>query len=231
MSDRPHVLITGANRGLGLELARQFARRGADLILVNRTPLDPGTLHADHMDGAVVELLCDLADPGSLPAKLAEALSGRALSIVVNNAGIFYQAEEHGLSGLNLADIARMIAVNATAPALLIAAVAPYLARDAKIVNILSDMAFPETWDGTYPLYRATKAFLWSLTANRAGARDETIVIGIDPGWMRTDMGGADAPDDPVEVAAGIVALLDRPDRLSQGRVFGLRELLALPSA
>jgi NAD(P)-dependent dehydrogenase (short-subunit alcohol dehydrogenase family) len=223
---RSCTLITGANRGLGLHLARALILAGEDLLLVCRTPADLSALTHGTPDANLDQVVCDLRDPQALADQIGQALRDRSARCVINNAGLFSQDEEHGLRGLRPAAIMDMVAVNATAPAVITGAVQRYLTTDAVLVNILSDMAFPESWDGTYPLYRATKAFLWSLTVNTAaelGVRG-VKTIGIDPGWMRTDMGGAEAPDDPREVAAGIVALLKRPQLLNNGTVYGLRD-------
>ena len=227
------TLITGANRGLGFDLARALVAAGENLLLICRTPADLPALTQGTLDANLSQLVCDLRDPQALADQIGEALRDRSVRCVINNAGLFSQDEEHGLCGLRLAAIMEMIAVNATAPAVITSVVQRYLTADAVLVNILSDMAFPESWDGTYPLYRATKAFLWSLTVNTAAELGTRGVktIGIDPGWMRTDMGGAEAPDDPRAVAAGIVGLLEQPQLLYSGRVYGLRDFAVAPHA
>ncbi|MBB2485168.1 SDR family NAD(P)-dependent oxidoreductase [Mitsuaria sp. WAJ17] len=224
---RPLTLITGANRGLGHHLARLLAAAGSDLLLVCRRPLSPDQRAALQGGGqAVVELACDLRDPQALAAGLRPLLEARPLHCAINNAGVFSQQEELGLSGLAIGDIIDMTSVNATAPAVISALVQDKLQPGGVLVNVLSDMAFPQTWNGSYPLYCATKAFLWALTVNSATALEArgAKVIGLDPGWMKTDMGGDEAPDDPVEVARGLLSLLAAPQRLDNGRVYGLSD-------
>lgn len=208
----PCTVITGANRGLGLHLARRLAVPGSDLLLLGRTPSEVGGEH----------IPCDLGDPHAVATAAEHHLADRSVGLLVNNAGVFSQAEEAGLGGLTPDDLARMLLVNAVAPALLTRAALRRAAPGLLIVNILSDMAFPGDWDGTYPAYRASKALLWSLTVNTnaEAARHGGKAIGIDPGWMRTDMGGPDAPDDPELIADGIAALCARGQALQGGAVY-----------
>ncbi|MGW8142278.1 SDR family NAD(P)-dependent oxidoreductase [Sphingomonas zeae] len=216
------TIVTGANRGLGLHLARLLASAGHDLVLVGRTPADPGLGRTGSGSTRLLQVSCDLRDPRSLATALAPHLDGQAVGLLINNAGVFSQAEEHGLSEMEPAAIVDMMLVNAVAPAILSRAVLERPGPGSLIVNILSDMAFPCDWDGTYPAYRASKALLWSLTVNMEAeaARQGGKVIGVDPGWMWTDMGGPEAPDDPALIAAGIVALCERRTELRGGKVY-----------
>lgn len=219
----PLTLVTGANRGLGLHLSRALARQGHRLILVCRDGTRmPDLCEPSREDGEHALVSCDLTRPVGLERQLIAALTGMQLTFVINNASIFSEKEEGGLGDLSAQEIADMVMVNSAAPAIVMHAVEKLLAPGAVVINVLSDMAFPADWDGSYPLYRATKAFLWSLTVNAQVlfARRGAKVIGVDPGWMRTDMGGPNAPNDPVAAASGILGLLRDQQTLQSGAVY-----------
>ncbi len=217
------ALITGANRGLGAELREAFTSRGATVLQLNRKVPDgvaAGTGWA-----------IDLSDLGSLSKAAAHIASQLPpIDVLVNNAGVFSQDERDGLRHLSLEQVSEMVAVNAVAPTILMRALQRNIRAGGLVVNILSDMAFPSTWQGDFPLYRATKSFLWSLTANGGlSASAHFAVIGVDPGWMRTNMGGPTAPHHAKTMAEGIVGLVKRRETLQSGNVYSALTGEAIP--
>jgi NAD(P)-dependent dehydrogenase (short-subunit alcohol dehydrogenase family) len=186
----PTVLITGANRGIGLEFARQYAADGWSVIATARRPAEAGELNA-----LGVEVLpLDAADPASIDA-LARQLDGRAIDIVIANAGVM------GPTRLDPDGWAATLATNSIGPTLLANALKPNVAAGAerKIVAITSRMgSIADNESGGFVAYRSSKAALnaaWrSLSIDWRG---EGITLAmLHPGWVQTDMGGSGAQID-----------------------------------
>ena len=207
-----HALVTGANRGLGLELTRQLLAAGSRVIAACRHPGKATALNtlAGEYPGRLHVLPLDVAEPKT-HAELARELplvlgdEGR-LDLLVNNAGVLHSGERFGhLTATNLDDSFR---TNAAGPLLLTQALAPLLADGAKVVNLSSRLGSVglTTRFGT-PSYNISKAALNMATAlmARALADRGIAVIALSPGWVRTDMGGADAELEPAQAMAGLL--------------------------
>jgi NAD(P)-dependent dehydrogenase (short-subunit alcohol dehydrogenase family) len=189
----PTSLVTGTNRGIGLELTKQLRARGYDVIAVCRTPSKE--LAAT---GARVESGVDVADPAALAA-LTKRLGATQLDLVIHNAGIL---DSDGLDALDADTIVRSFQVNALGPLLLTAALQKNLAPGAKVALITSRMgSIADNSSGGMYAYRMSKAAL-----NMAGvslAKDlapRGIAVAIlHPGPVKTDMtrghGQIEAPD------------------------------------
>lgn len=200
-------LVTGANRGIGLELARQLRARGDHVIGAVRDPAAAGALREL---GVELEAL-DVADEPSIVA-LGDRLRGRALDVLVNNAGI--GDFESGLAELTGAALARFFAVNATGPVLMARTLLPQLraGRMRKIAHVSSDMgSIARNLSGGAYGYRASKAALNMLNVSLAHElRAEGFTsIALNPGWLRTDMGGPAAPLDVATGVRDVVRLID----------------------
>lgn len=210
-----HVLITGANRGLGLEFTRQYLARGATVHAACRAPGQATALAAlagDH-PGRLHRLALDVADPeniGGLRRQL-EAHTDR-LHRLVNNAGILVRGERFG--ELDPTVMARSHAVNTIGPVLVSQACAPLLerGRPARLANISSGLGSIAGVDGFHsPSYNASKAALnmWTrLLAQELNPRG-VLCFALRPGWVRTDMGGEQAELTPEVSVAGMIAALE----------------------
>ena len=190
------VLITGANRGLGLELARQYAGDGWRVEAACR---DPGAAEAlAALAGDIRPHALEVNDGASVAA-LAAALEGTPLDLLINNAGIFHGDETFGQ--LDLASFAEVLATNTIGPLAMAEAFAAHLAAAGAplIVNISSrNGSIAEAEGGGYA-YAASKAALNMVTRKLAKhlVPQGIAVVAISPGWVRTDMGGADAELSP----------------------------------
>lgn len=184
------VLITGANRGLGLEFARQYEAAGWTVIGTARSPDRATELKALGVE--VLEL--DVLDRDSI-AGLAAALDGRGIDMLINNAGIF--PRESAIENVNADDYARTLMVNSLGPVLVTQALMPNLRAGElkRIVNITSQLASIENNSGGYYGYRESKAALNMFTRSLALelGPEGFICLAIHPGWVRTDMGGPQA--------------------------------------
>ncbi len=194
------MLITGANRGIGLALARHAVAGGAQVIGTHR-----GTAPA--VAGIDWQAL-QVTDPAS-HHDLAGRLAGRPIDLLVCNAGVLLDGEETLDSGYPAAMWADTLAVNVTGVFLTIQSLLPNIrAAKGKIAIISSQMGSDTKAPGGSYIYRASKAAALNIGRNLAtDLRGEGIAVGIyHPGWVRTDMGGPRADISEDEAATGLLA-------------------------
>lgn len=204
-------LVTGANRGIGLELVRQMAARGDDVIAVCRK----SSAALDKL-GVRVETDIDVADAAAAAA-LAQRLAGVKLDVLVNNAGIL---RGESLDALDFSGIEQQFEVNALGPLRVTAALLAHLTPGAKVIIITSRMgSIADNGSGGYYGYRMSKA-----AVNAAGvslARDlkgrGVAVALLHPGMVATEMTGKHgiAPED---AARGVLARIDALTMDTTGR-------------
>ena len=205
------VLVTGANRGLGLEFSKQYLAAGWRVIATARRPEEAAELKALGEGVRVVSL--DVTKPESVAA-LAAALAKQPIDLLINNAGQGVGLEPGSLGALKIDDFDRVMQVNAIGPVRVTQALLPNLraGRGKMIVGISSGLGSFE-WNraGGFYGYRESKAalqmFMRSLAAELKG--EGFICIALIPGWVKTDMGGPDAPLSPPESVAGMRKVLD----------------------
>lgn len=185
------VLITGANRGIGLELARQYSSAGWQVIATARSPD-----RAEELNGLDVRVLqLDVTDQESV-VRLAHDLGDQSIDILINNAGILPEAKS--IADVNFDDFNRVLAVNTVGPIRVTQALLPNLRRGSlrKIINISSIVGSiaNNTGGGMYG-YRESKAALNMFTTSLAIElrADRFTCIVMHPGWVQTDMGGKNA--------------------------------------
>ncbi|MDX2472457.1 MAG: SDR family oxidoreductase [Candidatus Krumholzibacteria bacterium] len=200
------VLVTGANRGLGLEFARQLQAAGATVIGTARKPEKAEELKAL---GVRVEQL-DVADPASVAA-LAERLDGAPLDVLLNNAGIFLERGDFESADPEAA--MKVYNVNTVGPMRVTQALLPNLRLGQRklIMNMSSGLGSIGNNDrGAFVSYRASKAALNMQTRTQAVelAKENFICIAMSPGWVRTDMGGENASLSPAESVSGMLGVL-----------------------
>ena len=219
-NDPGTVLITGANRGLGLEFARQLDSLGYTVIGTARKPSRATELKEL---GVRVEQL-DVTDPESVSG-LAERLDGMAIDILINNAG-FFDRSNRTLEEVEFDVMARTLEVNALGPLRVARALLPNLeaSRGKTIVNITSQMGSIERNGGGYYSYRTSKAALNQITVTLARELDDegfTCIV-MHPGWVRTRMGGEAATYSPDESVAGMIGVIRGLTTADNGRFLDL---------
>jgi len=221
------VFVTGANRGIGLAIARQLAERGYSVLLGSRDPKSgedaAESLRRIGLDAAAVHI--DLNVPGTIDAAVEDVLkSGRHIDALINNAGVLH---EKPLLELTDGEIAESIAAHLTGPLRLVRGLVPDMIarRHGRIVNVSSGWgSFTEGMGGP-GLYGVTKAALNALTVRLAKELPSTIKINaMCPGWVRTRMGGQGATRTPDEGADTAVWLATLPDDGPTGGFFRDRE-------
>jgi NAD(P)-dependent dehydrogenase (short-subunit alcohol dehydrogenase family) len=208
-------LITGANRGIGLELARQYLERG-DVVLATARNLEtaedlqalaaqnPGRCHLLPLD------VTDEAAIAAVAALAATLVDG--LDVLINNAGVFPRNERP--ETLDAQTMLETLHVNAVAPLIVARELLDLLRRGRRprVLNITSQLgSLTRRASGRCYSYCSSKAALNMLTRSLAFdlQPDGIIAVVVHPGWVQTDMGGAHAPVLVGESARGIIALAD----------------------
>ena len=198
----PTVLVTGTNRGIGLEFARQYSADGWEVIATAREP--SAELQA-------LDVLIEEVDMQDLDAVLALGERVRKLDLLIANAGTWIP-EQAGTAeeGRAWAD---MLVTNTIAPYLLAKSLLPQVsAAKGKLMALTSGMGSIGESSGGYVPYRSSKAALnmaWHALAIEA-KRLGVVAAVLDPGWVKTRMGGANAPTPPEQSVAEMRQLIER---------------------
>jgi NAD(P)-dependent dehydrogenase (short-subunit alcohol dehydrogenase family) len=221
MSNLPLALITGGSGGLGFETARQLGRLGYRIFIASRTQarLEKAAL-ALRAEGCLVTAHAfDMQDAASIQALVEEVKNKEVpIDVLINCAGVMYEAGKGGDVQTDIGSTASVlrspeknvtdtIAINMIGTWNVTRALAPHLARGARIVNVSSSMASLGEMGPGYYGYRASKAGINVFTRTLAyEMRPRGILVNsVCPGWVKTNMGGPGATRDVADGAAGIV--------------------------
>jgi NAD(P)-dependent dehydrogenase (short-subunit alcohol dehydrogenase family) len=229
------ALVTGAYRGIGLEVARQLAARGYAVVLTARDAAKAETaaaaLRDAGLEGVVVPAPLDVTDGQSVEAarRFVEERFGR-LDVLVNNAAVLYDSWQRAETA-DLRTVREAFETNTLGPWRVSQAFAPLLRRSprGRIVNVSSESGSLASMGAGTPAYGVSKVALNALTRMLA---DElrgagVLVNSVCPGWVATEMGGPDAPRTPEEGAAGVVWAATLPEGGPTGGFFRDGEPLA----
>jgi NAD(P)-dependent dehydrogenase (short-subunit alcohol dehydrogenase family) len=220
------VLITGSNRGLGLEWVRQCAGRHWRVFATCRDPDSAADLQHLADQGASVSMhRLDVTDPGQF-GDLAQTLRDETIDLLVINAGVYFERwGQDPIVSIRFDDWEETFRVNALGPMRVTEALLPHLARGERplVLAISSHMGSIADIDTPRDYaYRSSKA---ALNAAMHGLAHELQPRGIGvlllhPGWVRTRMGGSSAPISPEESVRGMLALVDRYEPSLSGGFF-----------
>jgi NAD(P)-dependent dehydrogenase (short-subunit alcohol dehydrogenase family) len=209
------ALVTGANKGIGFEVARQLAREGFRVFLGARNEAT-GKVAAEKLDhegkdqGNVSFLEIDITQPESIQRAAEEfARQSDRLDAVVNNAGILLD-EDKDVLALSAELFQTTLRTNTLGALLVAQAFLPFLRKsdNPRIVNVSSGGGqLADGADGWAPAYCISKTALNGVTVQLAAALPDFAINAVCPGWVRTDMGGANATRSVAEGASGIVWL------------------------
>jgi NAD(P)-dependent dehydrogenase (short-subunit alcohol dehydrogenase family) len=230
MRNQKTALVTGANKGIGFEVARQLARQGFRVFLGARNE-KAGAAAAEKLreEGDIIFLKIDISDANSIRAAAAE-LSHRSdrLDVLVNNAGILLDEDKSALS-LTPDIFETTLRTNTLGPWLVAQAFAALLGKSQapRIVNVSSGGGQLEDGaDGWAPGYCVSKTALNGVTVQLAAALPKCAVNSVCPGWVRTDMGGESATRSVGEGAATIVWLATEAPRDLTGKFVKDRKVI-----
>jgi NAD(P)-dependent dehydrogenase (short-subunit alcohol dehydrogenase family) len=217
VEQKPIIVVTGANRGIGLETCRQLAGRGAQVILTARDT-EAGKEAVKNLAAHKLTVRFHQLDPTkpqsiSAMREFLEREFGR-LDVLINNAGIYPKGDSAGLD-VKLDVVRETLETNALAPLHLSQALAPLLKRSntGRIINVSSGMGQLSDMSGDHASYRISKAALNAVTRILAAELRGAVAVNVVcPGWVKTDMGGPNAEREVSQGAAGAVWLaLDAP--------------------
>jgi NAD(P)-dependent dehydrogenase (short-subunit alcohol dehydrogenase family) len=227
------ALVTGANRGLGLETSRQLIAKGLKVVLTGRDDDALGRAAAglDQPDGRVMTVHMDVTDVNSINgARQAVTRRFGPVDVLVNNAAVLLFENDDALS-IPSDGYRRTFDTNVFGVIEVCRAFAPDMARGryGRIVNVSSGAGQLATMATYAPAYSMSKAALNAFTRILAHTyRDNGVLVNaVDPGWVRTDMGGRSAPRSPGEGADTIAWLATLPDNGPTGGFFHDRRAIA----
>lgn len=216
----PTVLITGTNRGIGLEFVRAYAVDGWKVHATARRPAVAAELKA--VKGDVTVHALDIADDGAVAA-LARTLDGEAIDLLINNAGVI--GADNAFARTDAKAWLETLRVNAIAPLHVLEQFLPHLLRGKlkRAVSITSKMgSIADNGSGGSYIYRSSKAALNAVMKSASidlKPKGVTVIL-FHPGWVRTDMGGAGASIDVQTSVAGMRAKIAALGPADSGRFF-----------
>ena len=218
-----NVLITGANRGIGLELVRQCSQRGWRVFACCRNPHNAESLFslAGLSAGQISVHIADLQEPATLQA-LAYELRNEAIDMLFNNAGV-YGSSKNRFGQIDADDWLKTFQINAIGPTRMVEYFHQHLlAGQGKLVAFLSSKmaSIDDNGSGGSYIYRSSKAALNAVVKSLSIdlADDGIICVALHPGWVKTDMGGPDAEISTEQSVSQILSNLDSLKPADSGR-------------
>ncbi len=214
-----HVLITGANRGIGLALVKQYLQDGWKVSATARDVNSADELQSLTVNQNLSVLSLDVTDYTALP-ELSSQLG--ALDLVINNAG-YYGPKGYGLGNTDVEEWRRVFEINTIAPLKLVEALLENLALgEGKVIACLSSKvgSMTENTSGGGYIYRSSKAALNSVVkslSNDLSSKGFTV-LALHPGWVQTEMGGPNALIDTQTSAKGLSTVINGANVADSGR-------------
>ena len=224
------ILITGANKGIGFETARQLLREGHRVIISGRDParLEQAALRLKEEGGVVESLLMDVSNPASI-AEAAEHFKSQQvrLDVLINNAAVLFKSDKR-LERDEERILQETMLTNGYGPLRVIRAFLAGMNRSGRIINVSSGGgSMTDPVGGWSPAYCVSKSFLNAVTRHLANELEESgiSVNAVCPGWVKTDMGGKSAP---LSVKQGVDTLvwMATVEGLPSGRFFRERKVI-----
>lgn len=219
-----NVFITGANRGIGLELTRQYLAAGEKVFASARDPSIEGLsrLTERYPDNLKIVML-DVTDESNIQT-VAGSLESTSIDLLINNAGLFHSKHED-FSSLNPDIWIEEFRVNSIAPFLVTRALKSNLANaNSSVVGMISSKmgSMGDNQSGGSYSYRSSKAALNAVSVSLANDLSDLdiSVVALHPGWVQTDMGGPNGLIDVETSATGLKAILDKAGKAESGKFY-----------
>lgn len=219
-------LVTGVSRGIGMAMMNELLRRGHDVIGACRNPDGERDLWEAKRDWKerFDSVKIDVADHASIVAA-AKQLDGRRIDVLVNNAGVLKDGGK-SLGDLDLNSVQQSFTINALGPMMIARCFMANLglSDDPKVVNMTSLMgSLADNKSGGYYAYRMSKSALNMFSLCLAREFPKVTVLAMHPGWVKTAMGGPQAPTDPEDSASGIIDVVTKATLKDSGRYVDFR--------
>lgn len=218
------VLITGTNRGIGLEFVKQYLDRGHRVLATCRNPDSKGELADLAAANSNVTLMALDVGNDESRASFAAALADTPVDIFINNAGV-YGPRDASFGKVDAKEWEQVLFVNSIAPLLLTQEIIGSLRKgsDRKLVYITSKMgSIDDNSGGGSYIYRSSKTALNSVVRSLSvDLRDEGFSVAVlHPGWVQTDMGGPNALIDTLTSVSGMIDVIDKLSQANTGQFF-----------
>lgn len=226
MEKAKHWVITGAGRGIGLELVKQLLSGSEQVTAVARNVAKSEALQAllREYPARLRVLEADVTEEMDLD-RAVKVLEGQPVDFLVNNAGV-YMDQANSLKDLDFKMVERTFSINAIGPMRVTKCFLPLLAKVSSpvIVNITSLMgSISDNGSGGSYSYRMSKAALNMFTKSLAIELPNAVVLSLHPGWVKTDMGGDRAPVSTSDSAAGLLKVIRKASTKESGQFFSYR--------
>jgi NAD(P)-dependent dehydrogenase (short-subunit alcohol dehydrogenase family) len=209
------VVITGASRGIGAEFTRVLLSQGHEVHAISRNVEKLGDLQKDknlHVHAIDLENVAG-------PDHLFRALEGRKVDLLINNAGMYAQADQ--LKSVKIDDVRLSFEVNTLIPMRVCQSLLPLLPKGAKVAQITSLMgSIADNSSGGSYAYRISKTALNMFNKCFAIEHDELTSIVLHPGWVQTDMGGKSAPTTVKESVSGMLKVITGVKASDSGKFY-----------
>lgn len=221
------VLITGANRGIGLGLTWYFLDKGYEVVATTRNiakSTELNSLSKDFAGRCTIET-CDVKSDLSVKALADKLKSKKSLDILINNAGISKDSTA-GFKEISLKDIEEMIQVNAISAVRVTQAMIGLLENSQApiVANISSKMgSIQDNTSGGYYGYRMSKAAMNMFNMSLAKDFPNITCVTLHPGWVKTDMGGQNAPTNVEESTKGLGTLIEKFKKKDSGHFYDFK--------
>lgn len=217
-----NTVISGASRGIGLELVRHCLHAGHLVTALVRNPEAATELKstADRHPGRLRILACDVTKAEDI-ARVAREIEA-PVDLLINNAGI-YDRSDHDFENLDFESFDEVFRTNTRSPMQLTKALLPALKKssDARLANITSLMgSIRDNGSGGSYAYRMSKCALNMFTKSFSIDYPNIITLTLHPGWVQTQMGGPSAPTPPEESAAGLMKVISSATKAESGKFY-----------
>jgi NAD(P)-dependent dehydrogenase (short-subunit alcohol dehydrogenase family) len=221
------VLITGANRGIGLEFCRQYASDGWRIIACSRNPENSDALNklADQYQDQIQLQALDVADHLQIDG-LAQTLANESIDLLINNAGIYPVSDNRGFGHSDYAEWGKAFRINTMAPLKMAESFVAQIARSQHktIVTITSKMgSIADNGSGGSYLYRSSKVAVNMVVKSLAIDLKPSGITAVvfHPGWVKTDMGGPNAMISSAQSVTGMRQVISKLTLADSGKFFG----------